>query len=158
MYNLENNLYPDDYIKEVKEFLDKYEKEEQKNINVTADGKEYGEIWTLIENENIINKIRFSICGTEDNKFKIDYVAKSDDDTIIIHLLAGKNGQGEWNKYFLDAISIINRLTCNDNSCILWLNADENINVGKMFKKAWLIKWTNDCSDDISSLYIGAKL
>lgn len=127
--------------------------------DVTADNKEYGKIWTLVEDENIINKIRFSICGTEDNKFKIDYVAKSDqDDTIIIHLWAGKNGPGKWNEYFLDAISIINRLTCNDNSCILWLNADENINVGKMFKKAWLIKWTNDCSDDISSLYIGAKL
>lgn len=121
------------------------------------DGKEYGEIWTLVKDENIINKIRFSIIGTEDNKFKIDYVAKSDDDTIIIHLLAGKNGQGKWNEYFLDAISIINRLQCNDNDHILWLNDNENINVGKMFKKAWLIKWTNDCSDDISSLYIGAK-
>lgn len=134
--------------------------------SVTAKGKEYGEIWTLIGDENIINKIKFSLIGIEDH-FKIDYVAKAvpencalDDkyENIIIHLWAGKNGSGKWNEYFLDAISIINRLTCNDKDCILWLNTDENINVGKMFKKAWLIKWTNDCSDDVSSLYIGAKL
>lgn len=43
IYNLENNLYLEDYIKEVKEFLYKYEGEEQKNIkksfkDVVADG------------------------------------------------------------------------------------------------------------------------
>lgn len=27
MYNLENNLYPEDYTKQVKELLDKYKKE-----------------------------------------------------------------------------------------------------------------------------------
>ena len=28
---------------------------------------------------------------------------------------------------------------------------------GKMFNSAYLIKWTNDCADDVSDLYIGIR-
>ena len=134
---------------------------------VAADGKKYDEIWTLIEDENIINKVKFGLVGTEDNKFEIDYVAKAvpedcapgdEYENIIIHLWAGKNGSGKWNEYFTDAISIMNRLTRSDDNCVYWINANENVNVGKMFKNAWLINWENDCADDVSNLYIGVRL
>lgn len=135
-----------------------------------VDGRDYNEIWTIVEDKDILNKIKYALVGTEDNKFEIDYVAKAvpeecapgdEYENIVIHLWAGKNGPGKWNEYFTDAISIINRLTSKEIICKYWPSkdtpVDEYINVGKMFDSAWLMKWENDCPDDVSDLYIGVR-
>ena len=141
---------------------------ENARMRAAEEGRKYdGAIWEVIDpKDEIYNKVKFALTGTEENKFDIDYIAKSqglEEDHLhyIIHLWAGKNGKGKWNEYFTDAISIINRLTSEDKENKLWLPKTEtmyeSIDVGEMFKEAWLIKWENDCLDDVSDLYIGVR-
>lgn len=116
--------------------------------------KEYNEVWkecTILFKD----KIEKCLVGTEDDKFKLEYVAEViedetgaslpneyEDRRYIALLTAGKNGDGDWIDYLIDAHNIFADLTDPD--------------VGG-FNKAYLVKWENDCADDISYLYIGLK-
>ena len=68
-------------------------------------------------------------------------------------------------EYFIDAVSIINRLKSKNEHNIIYIPQEDleknglfkTIEVGNMFKSAWLIKWENNYIDDTSSLYIGVK-
>lgn len=116
--------------------------------------EEYNEVWKEC---TILFKDRIEKClvGTEDNKFKLEYVAEViedetgaslpneyEDRRYIALITAGKNGDGDWVDYLIDAHNIFVDLTDQD--------------VGG-FEKAYLVKWENDCADDISYLYIGLK-
>lgn len=116
--------------------------------------EEYNEVWKEC---TILFKDRIEKClvGTEDNKFKLEYVAEViedetgaslpneyEDRRYIALLTAGKNGDGDWIDYLIDAHNIFADLTDPD--------------VGG-FEKAYLVKWENDCADDVSYLYIGLK-
>lgn len=116
--------------------------------------KEYNEVWkecTILFKD----KIEKCLVGTEDDKFKLEYVAEVIEDETgaslpneyegrryIALLTAGKNGDGDWIDYLIDAHNIFADLTDPD--------------VGG-FEKAYMVKWENDCADDISYLYIGLK-
>ena len=116
--------------------------------------EEYNEVWKEC---TILFKDRIEKClvGTEDNKFKLEYVAEViedetgaslpneyEDRRYIALITAGKNGDGDWVDYLIDAHNIFVDLTDQD--------------VGG-FEKAYLVKWENDCADDASYLYIGLK-
>lgn len=116
--------------------------------------EEYNEVWKEC---TILFKDRIEKClvGTEDNKFKLEYVAEViedetgaslpneyEDRRYIALITAGKNGDGDWIDYLIDAHNIFADLTDPD--------------VGG-FEKAYLVKWENDCADDVSYLYIGLK-
>lgn len=116
--------------------------------------EEYNEVWKEC---TILFKDRIEKClvGTEDNKFKLEYVAEViedetgaslpneyEDRRYIALITAGKNGDGDWVDYLIDAHNIFTDLTDPD--------------VGG-FEKAYLVKWENDCADDVSYLYIGLK-
>ena len=116
--------------------------------------EEYNEVWKEC---TILFKDRIEKCltGTEDDKFKLEYVAEViedetgaslpneyEDRRYIALITAGKNGGGDWTNYLLDAYNIFVDLT--------------NPRVGG-FEKAYLVKWENDCADDVSYLYIGLK-
>lgn len=116
--------------------------------------EEYHEAWkecTILFKD----KIEKCLIGTEDNKFKLEYVAEViedktglslpneyEDRRYIALLTAGKNDDGDWIDYLIDAHNIFTDLTDSD--------------IGG-FNKAYLIKWENNCADDISYLYIGLK-
>ena len=116
--------------------------------------EEYNEVWkecTILFKD----KIEKCLVGTEDDKFKLEYVAEViedetgaslpneyEDRRYIALITAGKNGGGDWTNYLLDAYNIFVDLT--------------NPRVGG-FEKAYLVKWENDCADDVSYLYIGLK-
>lgn len=116
--------------------------------------EEYHEVWkecTILFKD----KIEKCLVGTEDNKFKLEYVAEVIEDEIgaslpneyegrrwVALLTAGKNGDGDWIDYLIDAHNIFVDLTDPD--------------IGG-FDKAYLVKWENNCADDISYLYIGLK-
>lgn len=116
--------------------------------------KEYNEVWkecTILFKD----KIEKCLVGTEDDKFKLEYVAEVIEDETgaslpneyegrryIALLTAGKNGDGDWIDYLIDAHNIFADLTDPD--------------VGG-FDKAYMVKWENDCADDVSYLYIGLK-
>ena len=116
--------------------------------------EEYNEVWKEC---TILFKDRIEKClvGTEDNKFKLEYVAEViedetgaslpneyEDHRYIVLITAGKNGDGDWINYLIDAHNIFVDLT--------------DPNVGG-FEEAYLVKWENDCADDISYLYLGLK-
>lgn len=116
--------------------------------------EEYNEVWKEC---TILFKDRIEKClvGTEDNKFKLEYVAEViedetgaslpneyEDRRYIALITAGKNGDGDWVDYLADAHNIFTDLIDPD--------------VGG-FKKAYIVKWKNDCADDISYLYLGLK-
>lgn len=116
--------------------------------------EEYNEVWKEC---TILFKDRIEKClvGTEDNRFKLEYVAEViedetgaslpneyEDRRYIALITAGKNGDGDWIDYLIDAHNIFTDLIDPD--------------VGG-FEKAYLVKWENDCADDISYLYIGLK-
>ena len=116
--------------------------------------EEYNEVWkecTILFKD----KIEKCLDGTEDDKFKLEYVAEVIEDETgaslpneyegrryIALLTAGKNGDGDWIDYLIDAHNIFADLT--------------DLNVGG-FEKAYMVKWENDCADDVSYLYIGLK-
>ena len=116
--------------------------------------EEYNEVWKEC---TILFKDRIEKClaGTEDNKFKLEYIAEVIEDETgaslpneyegrryIALITAGKNGDGDWVDYLIDAHNIFVDLTDKD--------------VGG-FEKAYLVKWENDCADDVSYLYLGLK-
>ena len=116
--------------------------------------EEYHEVWKEC---TILFKDRIEKClaGTEDNKFKLEYVAEViedetgaslpneyEDRRYIALITAGKNGGGDWVDYLVDAHNIFTDLIDPD--------------IGG-FKKAYIVKWENDCADDISYLYLGLK-
>lgn len=116
--------------------------------------EEYNEVWKEC---TILFKDRIEKClvGTEDDKFKLEYVAEViedetgaslpneyEDRRYIALLTAGKNGDGDWINYLIDAHDIFADLT--------------DPYVGG-FEKAYIVKWENDCADDVSYLYIGLK-
>ena len=116
--------------------------------------EEYHEVWkecTILFKD----KIEKCLVGTDDNKFKLEYVAEViEDDTgaslpneyegrrWVALITAGKNDDGDWIDYLIDAHNVFVDLTDSD--------------IGG-FSKAYLIKWENDCANDISYLYIGLK-
>lgn len=113
---------------------------------------EFNETWVKVEDEELLNKFKRATYGCEDDRFWVDFVAEVVKDEVgqdlpnkdqpnkhwVVGFHAGRNGDGEWNEYFLDAISIVNRLTKEEG-----------------FKSAYLIDWINDCADDVSWLRIG---
>jgi hypothetical protein len=118
-------------------------------------GREYNEVWK--ESTALFkDKVEKCLVEAEDDNFKLEYVAKVIEDETgsplpneyypyeryVILLTAGKNGDGEWTDYFIDAHNIFVNLTDPD--------------VGG-FEKAYLIDWENDPSDDVSYLYIGVR-
>ena len=105
---------------------------------------EYGETWTKVTDDDVITRVTKSLNGCEEcSKLKVDFVAKVEgSEHLVIHLYGGRNGCGEWNKYLVDLLSTINKLT------------DESIGA---FKRVWLISLKNDCADDVFDVYIGVR-
>ena len=104
---------------------------------------EYGETWTKVTDDDVIDKVTKSLAGCDSSNLKLDFVAKVEgSEHLVIHLYGGRNGCGEWNKYLVDLLSAINKLT------------DESIGA---FKKVWLISLKNDCADDVFDVYIGVR-
>ena len=103
--------------------------------------EEYNEVWkecTILFKD----KIEKCLDGTEDDKFKLEYVAEViedetgaslpneyEDRRYIALITAGKNGDGDWIDYLIDAHNIFADLTDPD--------------VGG-FEKAYLVKCEND--------------
>ena len=104
---------------------------------------EYGETWTKITDDDVIDKVTKSLAGCECSNLKLDFVAKVEgSEHLVVHLYGGRNGSGKWNEYFVDLLSTFNKLT------------DESIGA---FKKVWLISLKNDCADDVFDVYIGVR-
>ena len=104
---------------------------------------EFGEIWTKIIDDGVIDKVTKSLAGCEWSNLKLDFVAKVEgSEHLVIHLYGGKNGSGQWNEYLVDLLSTFNKLK------------DENIGG---FKEVWLISLKNDCADDVFDVYIGVR-
>ena len=109
---------------------------------------EYGETWTDVPNGDVVTRITKSLEGCEWSNLKLGRVTKvvtkleETKEHFSIRLSGGKNGSGEWNKYLVDLLSFINRLTDKD--------------IGG-FKKVWLISLMNDCPDDVFDVYIGVR-
>ena len=104
---------------------------------------EFGEIWTKIIDDGVIDKVTKSLAGCEWSNLKLDFVAKVEgSEHLVIHLYGGKNGSGQWNEYFVDLLSFINKLK------------EESIGG---FKEVWLISLKNDCADDVFDVYIGVR-
>lgn len=104
---------------------------------------EYGETWTKITDDDVIDKVTKSLAGCECSNLKLDFVAKVEEGNhLVVHLNGGKNGCGEWNKYLVDLLSFINRLKDKD--------------IGT-FKEVCLISLKNDCADDVFDVYIGVR-
>ena len=104
---------------------------------------EFGETWTNITDDDVIDKVTKSLVGCESSNLKLDFVAKVEEsEHFVIHLYGGKNGSGQWNEYLVDLLSTINKLK------------DESIGG---FKEVWLISLKNDCADDVFDVYIGVR-
>lgn len=104
---------------------------------------EFGETWTKITDDDVIDKVTKSLAGCECSNLKLDFVAKVEgSEHLVIHLYGGKNGSGQWNEYLVDLLSTFNKLK------------DENIG---SFKEVWLISLKNDCADDVFDVYIGVR-
>lgn len=104
---------------------------------------EYGETWTKITDDDVIDKVTKSLEGCEWSNLKLDFVAKVEgSEHLVIHLYGGKNGSGQWNEYLVDLLSTFNKLK------------DESIGG---FKEVWLISLKNDCADDVFDVYIGVR-
>ena len=104
---------------------------------------EYGETWTKITDDDVIDKVTKSLEGCEWSNLKLDFVAKVEgSEHLVIHLYGGKNGSGQWNEYFVDLLSFINKLK------------EESIDG---FKEVWFISLKNDCADDVFDVYIGVR-
>lgn len=108
---------------------------------------EFGETWIDASSDDVA-RVTKSLEGCEWSNLKLDRVTKvvtkleETEEHLSIHLSGGKNGCGEWNKYLVDLLSFINRLTDKD--------------IGG-FKKVWLISLKNDCADDVFDVYIGVR-
>lgn len=104
---------------------------------------EYGETWTKITDDDVIDKVTKSLAGCNSSNLKLDFVAKVEgSEHLVIHLYGGKNGSGEWTEYLVDLLSTFNKLK------------DESIGT---FKEVWLISLKNDCADDVFDVYIGVR-
>ena len=104
---------------------------------------EYGETWTKITDDDVIDKVTKSLAGCECSNLKLDFVAKVEgSEHLVIHLYGGRNGSGQWNEYLVDLLSTINKLKDKD--------------IGT-FKEVWLISLKNDCADDVFDVYIGVR-
>ena len=104
---------------------------------------EYDETWTKITDDDVIDKVTKSLAGCECSNLKLDFVVKVEEsEHLVIHLYGGKNGSGQWNEYFVDLLSFINKLK------------EESIGG---FKEVWLISLKNDCADDVFDVYIGVR-
>lgn len=122
------------------------QKVELRRKNVIEDGMtRYNETWEDVT-PAFEERVKKCLEGTEDNMFSLGYIAKplvNFDNYYVIYIHGGKNGSGKWNEYFVDALSIFNKLT------------DKNIG---NFSKVYLIDWKNDCSDDVFDMWIGVEL
>ena len=104
---------------------------------------EYGEIWTKVTDDDVIDKVTKSLECCEWSNLKLDFVAKVEgSEHLVIHLYGGKNGSGQWNEYLVDLLSTFNKLK------------DESIGG---FKEVWFISLKNDCADDVFDVYIGVR-
>ena len=104
---------------------------------------EYGETWTKITDDDVIDKVTKSLECCEWSNLKLDFVAKVEgSEHLVIHLYGGKNGSGQWNEYLVDLLSTFNKLK------------DESIGG---FKEVWFISLKNDCADDVFDVYIGVR-
>ena len=104
---------------------------------------EYDETWIKVTDDGVITRVTKSLAGCECSNLKLDFVAKVEEsEHLVIHLYGGKNGSGQWNEYFVDLLSFINKLK------------EESIGG---FKEVWLISLKNDCADDVFDVYIGVR-
>lgn len=104
---------------------------------------EYGETWTKVTDDDVIDKVIKSLAGCEFSNLKLDFVAKVEgSEHLVIHLYGGRNGSGQWNEYLVDLLSTFNKLK------------EESIGA---FKRVWLISLKNDCADDVFDVYIGVR-
>lgn len=135
----------------VKKFLDIHQKIWRKE-SVANDCKKYSETWEDAT-DTYLERVKKCLEGTENNRFSIEYIAEVVADEFgepipnenqgkrqIISLHGGKNGDGKWNEYLTDMLSIFNKLT--DKA------------VGG-FNSAYLINWDVDVADDVFYIYIG---
>lgn len=122
------------------------QKVELRKKNVIEDGwTRYNETWEDVTPE-FEERVKKCLEGTEDNMFSLGYVAKplvNLDNYYVIYLHGGKNGNGYWNSYLIDASNIFEKLLFEKYG---------------NFKDVWLIDWKNDCSDDVFDMWIGVKL
>lgn len=148
-----------DYIEEktledekVKQFLDIHEKIWRKE-EVAEDGRKmYSEVWKDVT-DFYIDRVKECLEGIEDNRFSCGYVADVLFDEVgqivpdenrhkIIFIHGGKNGDGKWNEYLVDALSLFNKLKSKEYGG---------------FNDVYLIKWDVDVADDVFYMWIGVK-
>ena len=84
----------------------------------------------------IITKIESTIKKYNLSNIKLNYVTKGEDalNYWIVTLYGGENGRGRFSNYLEDVKHIIDQ-----------------------FDHTWLIKWENDCLDDVWTLKFGIR-
>ena len=83
--------------------------------------------------ENILN---------ENNNYMLTAIRKIEysegDNHYIVQLDGGDNGNGEWSTYLYNLYSLISEFS-------------------KEFRKVWIIRINNDCSDDVHTVFLGIR-
>ena len=113
-------------------------KESEKRENVIEN--EFNETWVKVEDKDILAKIENCLTGTKDERFCLEYAAdvKTSNDVIphmIIGLHGGLNGNGKWNIYLINILSIVNRLR-------------------RIFRNVTILDIKNDVLDDVFDVRI----
>lgn len=127
---------------------------ERRKEEVAEDGRKYSETWKDITDE-YIDRVNKSLAGTEENHFSCGYVADVIVDELgheipneyqnkrqVIFIHGGKNGDGEWNEYLVDALSLFNKLKSKEFGG---------------FNDVYLCKWDVDVADDVFYMWIGVN-
>ena len=139
---------------QVTKFLDVHKKIWRKEECAEDGRKMYNEVWKDVTDE-YIDRINKSLEGTEENRFGCGYVADvivdECDNNIpneycdkhqVIYLHGGKNGNGKWNEYLVDMLSIVNKLKSKEYGG---------------FNDVYLCKWDVDVADDVFYIWIGVN-
>lgn len=99
---------------------------------------EFDEKWVKVKDENVLAKIENCLAETKGERFCLEYVADVEPDDIprmIIGLHGGLNGNGRWDVYLMDIITIIHRLSL-------------------MFANVTILDIKNDVLDDVFDVRI----
>ncbi len=84
-----------------------------------------------------VNSITNSVKTQKDKLGMFDVVEfKKRDKYVVIRILGGLNGPGEWTNYMASITKLINKIT-------------------EEYKRTWVVQLVNDCIDDVFTLDIG---
>ena len=117
--------------------------EARKNL-VMNDGRNmYGQEWQDVTND-FAERVLGCLMDSGNNRFCLRYVAKPMIMTnhYVINLHGGRNGNGIWMSYLVDARNIFENLLLRNKG---------------NFKKVYLIDWRTDVANDVFDMWIGVE-